>query len=461
MISNTNLFIKIAQKVGIDKAIAYSSGAKIVQGLTGVLSVFFIAAFLTGEEQGFYYTFGSILALQTFFELGFTGIMTQYVAHEAAHLKLNSNCYYEGEEKYASRLAYLTRFCIKWYAVIAVLFFLVIIIVGFVYFNKFDSTGGEVSWSIPWVILSIGTSINLLIAPFNSLLLGLGKVKEMNRIVFLQQIVHPIILWAGLAVGLKLYVVGINSLCMAAIWIVSVACSDSLKIIINLLKVKVTETISYFKEIFPYQWKIAISWISGYFIFQLFNPVLFATEGAVVAGQMGMTMAALSAIQSLSYSWMNTKVPLFSGLIAMKDYVKLDCIFNRTMKQMLFVCLSLLMALFCFVFLLDYFKIEFRGNILSERFLTFIPMLLMAIPIVTNVLVNSWAIYLRCHKQEPFLWNSVVVAALCCLSTFLLGNRYGLYGITIGYCCIRLFVSLPWGYFTFITKKKEWHESSK
>lgn len=66
----------------MDKSIAYSSGALIVQGFTGVASVF--TSFLTGVEQGFYYTFGSILALQVFFELGLTGIMTQYVAHEAS-----------------------------------------------------------------------------------------------------------------------------------------------------------------------------------------------------------------------------------------------------------------------------------------------------------------------------------------------------------------------------------------
>ena len=69
----------------MDKSIAYSSGARIVQGFTGVASVFFLTSFLTGVEQGFYYTFGSILALQVFFELGLTGIMTQYVAHEVKY----------------------------------------------------------------------------------------------------------------------------------------------------------------------------------------------------------------------------------------------------------------------------------------------------------------------------------------------------------------------------------------
>lgn len=82
-------FRSVANKIGMDKAIAYSSGARVVQGVAGVGSMFFISAFLTGVEQGFYFTFGSILALQVFFELGLTGIMTQYVAHEVSHLKLD------------------------------------------------------------------------------------------------------------------------------------------------------------------------------------------------------------------------------------------------------------------------------------------------------------------------------------------------------------------------------------
>ena len=38
------------------------------------------------------------------------------------------------------------------------------------------------------------------------------------------------------------------------------------------------------------QWKIAISWTSGYLAFQLFTPLLFRYQNATVAGQMGMTI---------------------------------------------------------------------------------------------------------------------------------------------------------------------------
>lgn len=53
---------KIAQKMGVDKAIAYSSGARVVQAVAGVGSIFFIGTFLTDVEQGYYFTFTSILA---------------------------------------------------------------------------------------------------------------------------------------------------------------------------------------------------------------------------------------------------------------------------------------------------------------------------------------------------------------------------------------------------------------
>jgi len=33
--------------------------------------------------------------------------------------------------------------------------------------------------------------------------------------------------------------------------------------------------VDYKNEIFPLQWRIGLSWISGYFIFQLINPLLF------------------------------------------------------------------------------------------------------------------------------------------------------------------------------------------
>ena len=450
-------FIKnVARRLGMDGAIAYSSSARVFQAVAGVVSVFFIAAFLSGDEQGYYYTFGSILAIQAFFELGFTDIITQYVAHEAAHLKINDDLTYEGEEKYRSRLTHLMHFCMKWYLVITLAFFIVVTVAGFLFFRTYEVDHQEVNWRIPWLLLSFSTSVKLLQSPFTAIFTGLGRVKDMMRISFYQHLILPVSQWLLFACGLKLYVVGISSLLGVLVWFLFVFNSDMKNVFLNLYRGPISDRVSYFKEIFPYQWKIALSWISGYFIFQLFNPVLFATEGPAVAGKMGMTITVLNAIQGLVLSWQTTKVPAYSGWIEMKQYDRLDEVFNRTTRQIMFICTVLLVAMFVGVAFLRYTHLGFRGSELGDRFLDYLPMAILFVPYLMNQLVNSWAIYLRCHKQEPYLVTTVISAVLQCLSVFILGKAYGLYGMVIGYAAITILIA-PLNYWIFKKKKYEWH----
>lgn len=452
-------FVKtVAKKAGVDKAIAYSSGARIVQSVAGVGIIFFISRFLTGVEQGFYFTFGSIIALQIFFELGLTGIITQFVAHEAAHLKLNEDGTYAGEEYYKSRLSSLLRFCVKWYGIISAVVFVFLLIVGFVFFSSYtDAESGEVSWKIPWILLCIGTALKLFQSPFNSFIMGIGKVKEMSKVSFWQQTLMPLSCCVGLVCNFKLYVLSISAFVSVIVWMVFVCRTELWSILANLWRIPITDRVLYLKEIFPYQWRIALSWVSGYFIFQLFNPVLFATDGPVVAGQMGLTLQVLSGIQAFALSWLNTKVPLYSSLISLKDYTKLDRIFNKTLIQMSSICLGLLVAAFAILFGLKESGLKFGDSVLGDRFLDYWPTLFMMIPLFANQFVNSWATYLRCHKKEPYLIPSVVMGLLCCCSTVGLGHLYGVWGITVGYTALTIIVSIPWCYWIYKTKKKEWH----
>ena len=74
------------------------------------------------------------------------------------------------------------------------------------------------------------------------------------------------------------------------------------------------------KEVWAFQWRIAVSWLCGYFIFQLYNPVLFAYHGAVTAGQMGMSLSLANALISVAISWVNTKAAPFGAMIAGREY---------------------------------------------------------------------------------------------------------------------------------------------
>lgn len=117
----------------------------------------------------------------------------------------------------------------------------------------------------------------------------------------------------------------------------------------------------------------------------------------------------------------------------------------------------LLIAFFLFMVLLRETGFSINGSILADRFLGYMPMFLMMIPVFVQQFVNSFATYLRCHKKEPFLVISIVTGIACMLSTLVFGKLYGLNGITIGYCVIQI-LSLPWAYLIFKNKRHEWHE---
>ncbi len=447
----------LTNKLGIDKAIFYTLVGRGLQISTALFTIFFVAKYLSPDEQGYYFTFGSIVAIQVFFELGLTQIITQFVAHEASHLSWNERHELIGEEKYKSRLSSLLHFCAKWYSVMAIAVLLLLIVVGYFFFTNYEVQQKSIEWQLPWILLAVGTAFNLLLSPIIAFIEGLGKVKEVAQIRLVQQFMHPIVVWGGLAIGSKLFVSGADAILRVLVVGFIIVKSPFYQVLLNIWKSQKEEKVVYMKEIFPYQWRIALSWISGYFIFQLFNPVLFATEGAKIAGQMGMTISALNGLQALTQSWINTKVPRLSGLIAKKNFVELDSLFGKTMKQMLLVGTSLLLAFIAVIAAIQHFHWQPLNMDIGERFLPILPLSLMAWSIFTMFPINCWATYLRCHKKEPLLLNSVVVAILCCLSTLILGDLYGLIGMTIGFASIR-FISLIWIYTIYKRKKKEWHE---
>ena len=447
---------KIASKFGLDKAIFFTSSASILGAFGSVVSVILVVKYLTGIEQGFYYTFGSIVAIQIFFELGLNGIITQYVAHEVSYLKRESDHNLSGESKYISRLSSLLHFSLKWYLFFASILTLSLIVVGIIYFNRYNTTGGTVSWGAPWILLAVGTGINLIISPIIAFVQGLGKVKEIAKIQLILQVFKLSIVWGGLILGAKLYVLGLSSFMGIFIYTLIITVKYR-KLLVNIWRTKIIERVHYLKEIFPYQWKIAMSWISGYFVFQLYNPVLFATEGAIVAGQMGMTLTALAGIASLTFAWVTTKIPTFSGLIAQKKYIQLDTLFNSALLQSFLLNVIMLTGMFVAIFGIRYFNITIDGKNLGDRFLPYLPMLLMMLPILLNHIISAWATYLRCHKQEPMMILSISMGILCTLSTVFLGKYFGVLGMTSGYMILCV-ISFICTYFIFINKKREWHE---
>lgn len=453
-LKNKNI-LKIINIIGLDGAILYTSFSKVFTILSSVVTIFIITKFLSATEQGFYYTFSSVLAIQLFFELGLNSVITQYTAHEVSFLTWESNAVLKGSTSHISRLSSLLHFAMKWYLLLSSILFVALFLVGFYFFTEFDNTNGSVSWFFPWLVISISSTMSFIISPIAAFLEGLGKVKQIAKIRFITQLCSMLIIWLSLSTGFKLYAGGLSTLIGVFVFIVILYYSSHFNILINIWKLIGKEKVDFFTEIFPFQWKIAISVISGYFIFQLFSPVLFATEGPIIAGQMGQTQAALNGILGLSFSWMSTKIPLFSNLVARKKYKELDAIFNRTLIQSSIINASSLILLLVFIFGLRHYQVP-----LGSRFLSYGPLILMMIPIFLNQISSSWSTYLRCHKKDPFLVLSIIGAITTSVSTIYLGKFYGVIGITMGYCLLFFFINFLGGYYIFRSKKRAWHLTS-
>jgi O-antigen/teichoic acid export membrane protein len=153
---------------------------------------------------------------------------------------------------------------------------------------------------------------------------------------------------------------------------------------------------------------------------------------------------------------MTTKIPLFSTLISNKNYLELDTLFNKSLKQSILINTLLLLFFYSFIFVLKNLEIKIGDTLISDRFIPFLPLFFMMCTILLNLIVSSYATYLRCHKKEPYLINSIVAGVLSTFSTIILGKYYGLLGISAGYLLINIFM-FPFAYKIFINKKILWH----
>jgi len=76
---------------------------------------------------------------------------------------------------------------------------------------------------------------------------------------------------------------------------------------------------------------------------------------------------------------------------------------------------------------------------------------------VGNVVVTSLAIYLRAHKQEKFMVNSIIGALYTAPAAFFAGRAYGGLGIACVYALGTLVIGLGYGTYTFQKYRRAWH----
>jgi hypothetical protein len=448
----------ILRLFGVDKAVGYGMLARVWGLFAGLLTMFIIAARFSKEQQGFYYTFSSLLTLQIFFELGLMYVVATFVSHEFAGLQWGERGDIVGDTVARERVIDLLAKSTKWFGIASFFLIVGLIPAGLFFLSWGQSIPRDFAWRLPWVLAVVATALNLMITPFFAMIMGSGDVITVNQRELMGIVIGTCLSWVVIVFDGGLYAVGtvlVGNILSAWPYLLRRK-PVLLKLVWDGIFHQAsrggrTETVSWGSEIWPMQWKIALSWVSGYFIFQLFNPMLFHYHGAAVAGQMGMTLSAANALVAVSLTLMVAKSPEFGKLIALREWGRLDRLFGKISVQSAAIAVLGGCAGWGAIWLLQ------AHYTIGQRFLPHPQVALLFASFGIQVIIQGFAIYLRAHKQEPFLVSTVVISLLQGASTWYLGKRYSSMGITAGFLLINLFVSLPLAYAIWKKCKKTWH----
>jgi O-antigen/teichoic acid export membrane protein len=462
--SPPGLLRRFLRLIGVDRAIAFTVLARGWSSLAGVGTLTLIARFLTPAEQGFYYTFYSLVAMQIVFELGFSVVILQAASHEAAHLTIAPDGSITGPESTHARLASVLQKSVRWYTIAAVLMALTLMPVGVVFFRHISNKPnfGGVPFVFPWLLVVFASSCTFQIDPIFSFLEGCGYVPEVARTRFRQSVLSTVLGWSVFLLHHGLYAPGFFILgqAIAGGWFIF----SKRHLLIPLLR-RSTEhfRINWGKEVWPFQWRIAVSWLAGYLTSQLFVPVLMNARGPVEAGRLGMSLTVCATLSTMAVSWMNTKAAPFGQMIARREYRKLDSIFTRALVQSCGAAVLACIAVWAVVEWLLVHQVRLHNVLLANRLLAPVPLAMLFFGTIGNVVVTAEALYIRAHKQEKFMLNSILGALYSIPVALVIGRMQspygGAWGIAAAYAVGTATIGLGYGTYTFFKWRRIWHAS--
>ncbi len=455
MTSVFTVILPLLRRVGIDRDVGYTLLANGWTALAGPLTLLLLTHFLSPNQLGFYYASSNILAGLVLFELGLSGVLLQVVSHEWAVLEWTPGGLIAGDAQAKSRVASLLRISLRWYAAAALLMGAAVLPAGFLYFRRFFPPEAHVAWQIPWTWMALASVATLILTPVWAVLQGCGLVAQMSVVRLRQAMLGNLGQWATLLGGFGLFAAPVFltlGLLYGGFWLLHTR-RDFLREMLA-RPAPGAAMMDWRREVWPFQWRIALSGLSSYVIFQTFIPALLEARGPAAVGRLGLSLGIMQTVSGIGMTWLVTKCAPFGVLIARRDWAALDQSFFPTLwRSTAVVILGVLLV--CGLAA----GLRAAGLPLGQRLLAPLPLGLLAAATVISHLVGAEALYLRVHKQEPFLTLSVAVAALIGLSNLLLARPLGATGLMLGYFLVYLTVGLGWGSWIFAAKRRAWHST--
>lgn len=402
--------------------------------------LFAIPATLNEQQQGYYFTFSSLLGLQIFFELGLNQVITQIVSKEVSLLSTS-----DPEGLHLDRLRSVMAILRRWYAVAAALFFLIASLIGVAMFQQSGTLPWQ-AWAGPWIALTAVTAVNLFFSSSLAVSEGCGSIGQVARLRLIQSLIGYALVWAALFSGLGLWAIPFNAFVASICTFIWLRHADhGLGRFRQGMPSDTSRRVDWRREVLPFQWRIAASWISGYLMYQLFTPLVFVHLGPAMAGRLGITLAIFLAIQSVGVSWISARLPSMTRLITLHDGPALRQLFRRTMFGALGIT-----AAGCVLVVALVVTLGAQEWSVVQR-LTDLPTLIaVAIATFGNTLAFGLASFMRAHGEEPMLPPSIAAGVLTLAGAYVASTQ-GTFLTILVQALVTFVVLLPWT-FTLFTR---------
>jgi O-antigen/teichoic acid export membrane protein len=420
---------------GVDRAVFFSNAAQLLRLVTGPITMALVLKFLTPEIQGYFYAFAGVVAMQVFLEMGFSQNILQFAAHEFSKLHFTTENKIDGDLAAKSRLISLGRLAFGYYAAAALIFLLAVGIGGHIFFSI--SGNHAVHWQGAWWMIAVTAALALAINPAWSLLQGCNQIAVVAKFNFWAALMSFAVNAIALISGAGIYASAFG-VAFSLLFSVSYLVVRWRPFLCQFLERPQHGEVSWAREIWPFQWRIAVSWVSGYFVFDIINPIAFYFCGPVAAGQLGMSFQLVRIIYNAAVTWVNTKAPKFGMLIAARSWQELDALWRRSTVQSFIICLLGMSSFLA--------AIPFIGLVLPHvqaRLAPFAVNAWLAGAMLIQTLIGAMASELRAHKREPFMWIAVANAILSIGFILPLVQYRGITGEAMGYALGIWVVFIP------------------
>lgn len=413
------------------------------QAAAGVITLAFVAHFLTPVEQGYFYTLASIAALYMALDMGLSSVLVQFAAREFIGLSWGAAGKVEGADP--SRFLSLVRLSLCWYGMAAMIF-LLFYPAGVAFL---DSGHGDLGydWRGPWALLVLATAAGFLFLPALALSEGSGGVTEVYAVRLVQSLLGAVVAWVVLAMGGGLDAVVMMptvSAVVAGVWLFV----RRRRMVVQALKEK-TGNFHWGVEVWPLQWRIGASWLAGYALVLMHVPLLFRTQGPVVAGQMGVTMTVANMLSLIALSWMTARIPTMTRAISTKDWVNLDHVFWRAFRTS---CMAFVAGAILFFIM----RLAIEGTPYGVRFLSVAETAGLLVAMGIYHVSGLFAAYLRAHLREPFLWPSLIGAVLTASAAIWAAPQWGTTGVVTVLVVINALFFLPVALWLWVHLRRKW-----